>query len=140
MVSAPVLYTPEILALATKLAANPLNETMPFLGHARSKSCGSVLTLSLAKDDSDRITALGLRAQACAIGQASAAIFADSAIGKSRAEIAAAASAIESWLKGQGLAPDWPGISAIEPAIAYPARHGAILLAWWAALDALPSA
>jgi len=42
------------------------------------------------------------------------------------------------WLGGAGQMPDWPGLAAIAAARDYPARHGAILLPWRAALDALP--
>jgi hypothetical protein len=36
--------------------------------------------------------------------------------------------------------PDWPGVEAIAAARDYPARHGAIMLPWTAARDALSSA
>jgi NifU-like protein involved in Fe-S cluster formation len=36
--------------------------------------------------------------------------------------------------------PDWPGIDLIAVARDYPARHGAIMLAWEAALSALEQA
>lgn len=56
------------------------------------------------------------------------------------AEIGHARGAIEGWLEsGQNL-PDWPGFGSLSAARAYPARHGAILLAWDAALDALSKA
>ncbi len=45
--------------------------------------------------------------------------------------------ALAAWLTNDGAMPDWPGIALLEPARGYPARHGAILLAWDAALDAL---
>jgi len=139
MTSAAKLYTPEVLALATALAQHPFDPALPFTGHARSPSCGSTLAISLGLDEAGRIDALGLRPQACAIGQASAAIFAGAAPGRTRAEIAAAAAAVESWLAGEGALPDWPGLAAIATARDYPARHGAILLPWKAALDALPT-
>jgi len=132
------LYTPEVLALATSLAAHPFDPAMPFTGEARSPSCGSALALSLRLDEGGRIAALGLRPQACAIGQAAAALFAAGAAGRSRTEIAAAETAIAAWLGGSAGQPDWPGLAAIAAARAYPARHGAILLPWRAALDALP--
>jgi len=138
MASAAKLYTPEVLALATRLAAHPFDPALPFTGTARSASCGSTLAVSLGLDQAGRITALGLRPQACAIGQASAAIFADAAPGRTRAEIAAAADAVSAWLAGEADLPDWPGLAAIAPARDFPARHGAILLPWKAALDALP--
>ena len=70
------------------------------------------------------------------IGQAAAAIFAQTAPGKTRDEIELAVTEIETWLAG-GPLPDWPGMAAIAAARDFPARHGAILLAWRAALVAL---
>lgn len=133
------LYTPEVLGLATALADFPLRDDLPLRGAARSALCGSVLELGLALDGADRIAALGLKVQACAIGQAAAAIFVKGAAGKGRAEIVAIAAQLGTWLEDEAAAlPDWPGLSVLTPARAYPARHGAILLAWHAALDALP--
>ena len=132
------LYTVEVLALATSLAEWPLDETMPLRGEARSATCGSTIAMSLATDSEGRIQRLGMAPLACAIGQASATIFARSAVGKSRVEIDEALTALADWLAGNGPMPDWPGIDALAPARAYPARHGAILLAWRAVLDALP--
>lgn len=138
MASAARIYTPEVLALATGLAALPLDPAMPFQGSARSQSCGSTLALSLATDEAGRITGIGVRAQACAIGQASAALFAAGAIGRTRDDIVPIAAALTRWLTGEGPLPEWPGLDTIAAAAAYPARHGAILLAWNAALGALP--
>jgi NifU-like protein involved in Fe-S cluster formation len=135
--SAAALYTPEVLALATGLARFPLGEELPLRGNARSQSCGSTLELGLALEDG-KIARIGLRSHACAIGQAAAAIFADAAGGLSRGEIAQAERQVAAWLTG-GALPDWPAIGAIARAAAYPARHGAVLLPWRAALSALPS-
>lgn len=139
MASAARLYTPEVLALATSLAAHPFDPAMPFAGQARSPSCGSTLAISFQLDDAGQITELGIRPQACAIGQASAAIFAAAAPGHTRAEISRFETAIAAWLAGTASMPDWPGLSAIAAARDYPARHGAMLLPWRAALDALPT-
>ncbi len=133
------LYTAEILGLATGLAAWPLDPAMAFQGSDRSPTCGSTLKISLALDGDQRIAGLGLTAQACAIGQASAAVFAKAAIGRTPDEVRQAGEAIAAWLKGTAPQPDWPGLDAISPALAYPARHGAILLAWRAAQSALSS-
>ena len=142
MASVATLYTPEVLALATSLAAFPLDEALPLHGEARSASCGSRLTLGLALGEDGRIARIGLAAQACAIGQAAAAIFAQGARGLAPGAIAEAEEAIARWLEAaaRGEAaelPAWPGLAAIAPAAAYPGRHGAILLAWRAALAAL---
>ena len=138
MASATALYTPEVLALATGLARYPLGDDLPLRGSARSQSCGSMLEVGLALENG-LVTRVGLRAHACAIGQAAAAIFADAAIDRTAAEIVAAEHEVSGWLVG-GPLPAWPGVAAIAAAVAYPARHGAVLLPWRAALSALPSA
>lgn len=135
-----MLYTPEVLGLATSLAGWPLDGDLPLTGSARSRSCGSVLDIGLALDGEGRIARIGLRAQACAIGQAAAAIFAGGARGRDAGDIARAGDAIAQWLSGARALPDWPGLAAIESAAAYPARHGAVLLAWQAASMALSTA
>ena len=133
------LYTPEILALATTLAAWPLDGSLPATATVRSRSCGSTLSLGLETDEDGRIAKVGLTTQACAIGQAAAAIFAAGAVGRNAAGIATTEQALLAWLAGQGPMPNWPGLEAIDPARAYPGRHGAIMLAWQAAQQLLPS-
>jgi NifU-like protein involved in Fe-S cluster formation len=138
-VATAALYTPEVLGLATSLANFPWDETLSLRGQARSRSCGSSISLGLSTDIEGRIDKIGLKSQACAIGQAAAAIFAGAARGLDPAEIEAAAKDVEDWLSGKAGMPDWPGLEAIAPARDYPGRHGAILLAWQAARDILPS-
>lgn len=139
MASAAVLYTPEVLALATGLAAYPLDDDLPLRAEARSRSCGSTLALGLALDGHGRVARVGLRAQACAIGQASAAIFAQGAKGRCGEDIAETAELMTRWLAGEVDLPNWPGLSEIAAARDYPGRHGAVLLPWTAALQLLPT-
>jgi len=140
MASAERLYTPELLALTLRLADYPWAGDFALAGDARSKTCGSTLALGLDLDAHGRIARIGMRARACAVGQASAAIFADAASGRDRGAIAAARDALAAWLGGTGPVPDWPGVAALEPAHSYPARHGAMMLPWEAALAALSTA
>lgn len=135
--SATVLYTPQVLALAIELARYPLAEDLPLRGEARSRSCGSTIALGLAIDDAGAITRVGLRSHACAIGQASAAIFAGNAAGMRSEAVAEAHAAVKAWLAGEGDLPKWPGFGTIAAAREYPARHGAVMLPWDAALQAL---
>lgn len=139
MATARALYTPQVLALATGLSAFPFDPDLPLQGTARSPACGSTLTVGLALDPDGRIAGIGLAAHACAIGQASAALFAQAAEGTDHARIAATLAQLQCWLNGEGDLPDWPGLEAIAAARAYPGRHGALLLPWKAALDALSS-
>ena len=138
--STAVLYTPEVLGLAIALARFPLTEDLPLRGEARSKSCGSTITLGLKMAPDGTIERIGVRSQACAIGQAAAAIFAQAASGRGGSDIHAAGTAIAAWLAGEGAVPDWPGLSAIAAAREYPARHGAVMLPWNAAMLVLPTA
>lgn len=133
------LYTPEVLALAVELAGCPQREDLPLHGHARSPTCGSTLVLDLELSEAGKIAKLGMRVRACAIGQAAAAIFARHAPGRSMAEIAAASEQMQAWLAGEGPVADWPDLALIAAARDYPARHGAMLLPWRAALAALSS-
>jgi NifU-like protein involved in Fe-S cluster formation len=140
MAGADKLYTPELLALAVALADYPANPALPLHGDARSKSCGSTLAADISVDSEGRIERLGMRVRACAVGQASAAIFARAAPGRSLEQVAAMHAALTAWLSGTGDLPEWPGIEAIAPARDFPARHGAIMLPWTAARDALSTA
>ncbi len=135
-----VLYSRELLALAVALADVPFDPDLPLIGEARSRTCGSTLRLSASLDGDGRFDRFGLRVSACAVGQAAAALFARGAVGRSAADVAVSREQIASWLAQGVPPPDWPGLAALEPARAYPARHGAILLAWDAALAALSNA
>lgn len=134
--SAP-LYNRDILSLAVATA-----DYLPLPGaryHAslRAPLCGSRILLDLDADDAGRVTAIGLHVEACALGQASAALLARHAAGRSLGDIRAARAAIAGWFAGEGTMPDWPGFDLLAPAKDYPARHGAILLPFDAAIAAL---
>lgn len=135
--SAAKLYTPEMLGLAVELAAYPPISTAAATGQARSPTCGSTLSVSMRLDGNERVEALGLQVSACAIGQAAAALFARSAIGRDAADIVTMRRQIARWLVGEGPMPEWPDLDMLEPARGYPGRHGAILLPWQAAAAAL---
>lgn len=135
--TATVLYTPQVLGLTIELARYPLSDDLPLRGEARSKSCGSMIALGLNLDRDGTIDRVGVRTQACAIGQAAAAIFAGSAIGLQADAIEQARSAVLKWLSGDGPLPDWPSLASIAAARDYPARHGAVMLPWNAAGQAL---
>lgn len=131
------LYTPEVLAATVELAAYPLDANLTLRGEARSASCGSRLELGLALGIDGRIARTGIAARACAIGQASAAIFAAGVVGCTPQDVIDAHGAIARWLAGAGAMPGWPRLALVAPAAAYPARHGAMLLPWVAAIRAL---
>ena len=130
------LYSPALLALAVELASYPFDPAALLIGEAHSRSCGSTIRIS----SDEGFENLGLKVTACAVGQASAAIFARHVRGNDGAEIQTALAEIIDWLAGEGDTPTWPDIAMLEGAREYPGRHGAILLPWRAAIDALSKA
>lgn len=140
--SAPVkLYTPELLGCAVRLAEYPLVDDFPLRGEARSATCGSSLMIGLACDGRGLVRKVGIKAHACAVGQAAAAIFAGGAIGMDEQAIRHSAAQLRDWLiVPQAPAPCWPDMELLDAARAYPARHPAVMLPWDAALQALSKA
>jgi NifU-like protein involved in Fe-S cluster formation len=134
------LYSPAMLGLATELARFPMSGDLPLCFEARSRSCGSVITVGVALGCAQDIARIGMQVSACAIGQASAALLAQNAVGTSAVGIMQTTGQLERWLAGEGPLPDWPGIVVLAPALAHPGRHGALLLPWTAASMALSSA
>lgn len=134
------LYSPALLGLATGLASFPLTDDLPLRGAARSRSCGGVMTLGLALDGAGRIAQIGMQVSACAVGQASAALLAQGIIGTDPAAVRDASGGLAVWLAGEGDLPDWPeDLAPLVPARAHPGRHGALLMPWKAACEALSS-
>lgn len=135
--SAP-LYNRDILALAVATADYPPRPGALRRASLRAPLCGSAIALDLDTDDAGRVTNIGLHVEACALGQASAALLARHAPGRTLAEIGAARDAIARWFAGEeAAAPGWPGFDLLAPARDYPARQGAILLPFDAAIAAL---
>ena len=133
------LYTRDILRLAASLVPfEPLARTD---GEAelRSPTCGSRLRLAVAVDDG-RVTQIAQKVEACAFGQASAAMMIAAAKGRNLAEARAALAGVEAWLGGDDNAAAWPDLAPLNPARSRPGRHGAILLPWRALIAALEAA
>jgi len=134
--SAP-LYNRDILALAVAAAEHLPNPDARYHASARAPLCGSRIILDLDADPDGRVTGVGMHVEACALGQAAATLLARHAPGRGLDEIRDARDAIAGWFGGAGEAPDWPGFDLLAPARDYPARHGAILLPFDAAIAAL---
>ena len=137
--SAP-LYTREILRLAASIPHLDPLESPTGSAQLRSPTCGSRMTVAV-RMDGGVVTALGQKVEACAFGQAAAALMGADAIGRSEAEVRSAVSGIEAWLGGDdAAAASWPGLATLDPARSRPARHGAILLPFRALLAAIGEA
>lgn len=131
------LYNRDILRLAASLIANDRLPDPDGSAEARSPICGSRIQAEVTLAPNDKIGAIALRANACALGQASAAILRTHAMGKDIATIAALRDDIANGLSGKADMPNvWPELALLAPAKEYPSRHAAILLPYDAVLAA----
>jgi NifU-like protein involved in Fe-S cluster formation len=138
--SEPV-YTTEVLRLAASLQEPKVLERVDGQAEVRSPTCGSLIKVAVHLDDERRILAVSQTVQACAFGQASAALVELYASGRNHSDIAEAMVALSRWLAQEREdAGDWPGLGALEPARSRTGRHGAILLPFRALLSAMEDA
>lgn len=135
------LYNRDILRLA---AAIPHHHRLPrpdASAEKRSPTCGSRIVVDVALDDQGRIAELGQQVNACALGQASAALMGAHAIGRQRSELVAARDALAAFLAGRRDDPGaWPGLEIFRDARPFSARHQSILLAFDAVATATAEA
>jgi NifU-like protein involved in Fe-S cluster formation len=138
---AETLYSIDILRLATATAHWPALTGPQGSAERRSPTCGSRVRVDVTLGEGGAVAAIGLVVSACALGQASAAIMAASAAGRTAAEFRDARTALAAYLGGEdGTLPDWPDIGRLVPARPYAARHASILLAFDAAVAAIDAA
>ncbi len=123
------LYSQRILALASAIPHQERLDSPDATITKRSPLCGSTVTVDLDIADG-RIVRFGQDVKACALGQASAAVFGEQAVGLSLEEARAGRDALRAMLREDGPVPDAPfdGYAALEPARAYRNRHASILL------------
>ncbi|MGE0180433.1 MAG: iron-sulfur cluster assembly scaffold protein [Sphingomonas sp.] len=135
------LYNRDILRLAAAIPHLRRLAAPQASVERRAPLCGSRVIVDLALDEDGRIGALGQQVNACALGQAAAALMGGHAIGRTMAELDRARDTLAAYLAGARADPgDWPGVDALAVARDYPARHGAILLPFEAVAEAARAA
>ncbi|QNM82673.1 iron-sulfur cluster assembly scaffold protein [Sphingomonas sabuli] len=135
------LYTIDILRLASALPAPAALDRIDGTGVERSPTCGSTVTTRVQLDDARWIEQVSQDVQACAFGQAAAAIVARHATGRTGDEVETALEQLSAWLSGQrDVPPDWPGFETLASARSRASRHPAILLPLRALRAAIESA
>jgi NifU-like protein involved in Fe-S cluster formation len=134
-------YTREILRLAASIPYLEPFEELAGSTEGRSPTCGSRMRVAVELDWAGRVKRLRQAVEACAYGQATAALVGGHAMGRSAEEVALALSELEAWLAGEGDAPrSWPGLETLAPALTRKGRHGAILLPFRTLLAAIEEA
>ena len=129
------LYNNQILRLAASIPHHERLADPMATSEKRSPVCGSRVTVDIKLADG-HVSEVGMLVRACALGQASSALLAANAIGKTPLDLAAARDQLSAWLAGEGPAPDWPDMDIFVPALAVTARHPSIRLAFEAAAEA----
>ena len=134
------LYTLDILRLAGSLPDPRELERVDGSASQRSPTCGSTVATQVQLSGG-KIEALSQTVSACAFGQASAALVAQHAPGRSSDDVKTALDELSAWLDGErDESPAWPGFVALAAARSRTGRHGAILLPLRALVAAIESA
>jgi NifU-like protein involved in Fe-S cluster formation len=132
------LYSLDVLRMAAAVADFPTIEGAALKDERRSPTCGSRMTVTLALDVAGRVSAVGLDAKACALGQAAAAIMARSIIGRTGEQVLQASDDWQAYLaREKDDLPDWPDLALLAAGRDYPARHPSMRLAFEAAASLL---
>jgi len=131
------LYSSRILALAANMPRAGRLAAPEASAEKVAKLCGSRIVVDLVFTDG-QVSDFAQEVQACALGQASAAILGANIIGATVGEIRQARDALRAMLKEAGSAPDgrFADLGVLAPVKDYPARHASTLLAFEAALEA----
>ena len=130
------LYTIEILRLAGSLPDPVTLERVDGSAQVRSPTCGSTVHTEV-QVDGGVVAALSQEVRACAFGQATAALVARHAVGRSGEEVSEALEGLSNWLAGSRDNPAGWGFDALAPARPRTSRHGAMLLPLRALLAAI---
>ena len=133
------LYTRDILRLAASISGQRTFAEMGEAAVLRSPTCGSRVAMRVTLDELGRVASVEQAVEACAFGQAAAALVGAGAIGMPGDDAAAALAGVERWLD-EDIAEPWPGLNALDPARARRGRHGAILLPFQALVAAIETA
>ena len=135
------LYNSTILRLATSIPHQARLPDAHGTAERRSPICGSRVTVDVKLDAEGRVASLGQEVRACALGQASAALMGEHAIGRTLNELEEARDALTQFLAGERDDPgEWPGLEIFVPARPHSARHPSIRLAFEGVAEAARAA
>lgn len=131
------LYSNRILALAANMPRAGRLAAPQASAEKVAKLCGSRIIVDLVLTDG-KVSDFAQEVQACALGQASAAILGANIISATVDEIRQARDGLRAMLKEAGSAPEgrFADLGVLAPVRDYPARHASTLLAFEAALEA----
>lgn len=132
------LYSAELLALASSMPDTPPLAAPTHEGYSRSLVCGSSLRVAFVVEDG-MVTQYWQEVRACALGQASAAVFAQNIVGQNVSVVPELLAQMTALLKSDGPTPQAPfeKWELLRLARSFENRHDSILLPLRATLKAL---
>ncbi len=132
------LYNTDVLSLAANISRTGRLDMPDGTARKVSKLCGSWVEVDICLDG-DVVTDFAVRLQACALGQAAAAILAEAVVGATLSEIQAARDGLYAMLKQGGEPPKgrFAKLALLSDVANYPARHISTMLAFDAVLAAI---
>lgn len=135
------LYSDRILRLAANMPRAGRLTDPHGTAEKTAKLCGSRITVDV-RVEAGRVADFAQDVQACALGQAAAAVLGAHAVGASVEEIASARVALRAMLKEGGPPPTgrFADLAVLQPVKDFPARHASTMLAFEATLAALEAA
>jgi NifU-like protein involved in Fe-S cluster formation len=135
------LYSSRILALAADIPHLGRLDDSDGAAKKRAPLCGSTIAVEVALEDG-RIAGFAQDVRACALGQAAASVLGRAILGRTSAEVHAGRDALWAMLRDGAEPPGapWEGFAVLLPARDHANRHGSIMLAFDATLDALANA
>ena len=136
-------YSQRILQLAGNIGRIGHLDAPQARAHAVSRLCGSKISVELSLDENKCVADYAQHVEACALGQAAAAIMAQDIIGTPAADLHKIAAHMRAMLKENAPPPPptadgkWQDLAILETVRAYPARHASTLLVFDAVEDCL---
>lgn len=136
------LYSARILTLAANMPLAGRLAAPQGSAEKVAKLCGSRIIVDVALDAAGKVAAFAQDVQACALGQASAAVLGANVVGAGLDEISTARDQLAAMLKSGGPAPTgrFEDLAVLAPVKDYPARYASTLLAFEAAVTAVQQA
>ncbi len=132
------VYNAKILELAGNIPRIGRLEQPDASARAHSRLCGSTVTVDV-KMAGGRVADFAHQVKACALGQSSSSIMAQTIIGSTPDELRCVREAMWKMLKDNGPPPNgrWADLRFLEPVRDYKARHASTMLTFDAVVDAV---
>ncbi|TNC69485.1 iron-sulfur cluster assembly scaffold protein [Rubellimicrobium roseum] len=135
------LYSTRILALAADIPRLGRLDAPQGTARKRAPLCGSTIGVEVTLENG-RIAGFAQDVRACALGQAAASVLGATVVGLTPDEVRQGRDGLRAMLRDGAEPPGapWEALAVLIPARDHPNRHGSILLAFEATIEALEQA